>query len=367
MLNSLSMSTAKGVIVVFSLIVISIPFQRGIDNIRGKFRSVEESLYLSSSSIKKLSFGYKEILADIYWMRAIQYFGKSVAKTLEQVDDNQFLSVKSKSDLLYHYFDIISDLDPRFVNAYRYGGTFLAEPPPIGLGDIEKGIILFDKGRRNNPANYHLPLEEAFVYYLYVKNYEKAADLFREASQKPGLSDLRRATLEGMAASSHSKGGNRELSRRIWKEIYDTTTNEGRKEFALKNLKEIDTMNIEDRVTEALREYVNRYNKVPKSLEALKEAGIIKQVPREPLGGEFIIVDKLKAVKSSTLLGERLRENFSFLTTKAQRFRRFHGRYPKDLAELRGFIENETTDKFPSHPLGEEYVYNPDNGTVGSK
>jgi hypothetical protein len=78
-------------------------------------------------------------------------------------------------------------------------------------------------------------------------------------------------------------------------------------------------------------------------------------------------VDKLKAVKSSTLVDEQLRENFGFLTAKAQRFRKFYGRYPKDLAELREFIEKETMDKFPSHPLGEEYVYNPDRGTVGSK
>jgi tetratricopeptide (TPR) repeat protein len=367
MLNSLSKGTVKGIIVVFSLIAISIPFQRRIDNIRGKFRSVKETLYLSSSGIKKLSFGYKEILADIYWMRALQYFGEGAVKTVKGGDGNQLLSVKPKSDLLYHYFDIITDLDPRFANAYRYGGTFLADPSPIGLGDIEKGTALFDKGRRNNPANYHLPLEEAFIYYLYARDYEKAADLFKEASQKPGLSDFRRASLEGMAASSHSEGGNRELSRRIWKEIYETTADEGRKEFALRNLKEIDAMDIEDRLTDTLREYISRYNEVPKSLEALKDAGIIKQVPKEPFGGEFIIVDKLKAVKSSTLVNEQLRENSGFLTAKAKRFRMSYGRYPKNLAELREFIEKETTDKFPTNPLGEEYIYNPEMGTVESK
>jgi tetratricopeptide (TPR) repeat protein len=367
LLNSISKSVIKGLVLVFSLIAISIPLQRRIDNIRSKFRSVEEALYLSSSSIKRLSFGYTGILADIYWMRAIQYFGENVAKTLEQLDKNRLLSVQSESDLLYHYFDIITDLDPRFVNAYRYGGTFLADPPPIGLGDIEKGTALFDKGRKNNPTNYHLPLEEAFIYYLYAKDYERAAELFKEASQKPGLSDFRRASLEGMAASSHSKGGNRELSRQIWKEIYETTTDEGRKEFALRNLKEIDTMDIEDHLTEALRKYINHYNEVPKSLMALKDAGIINQVPKEPLGGEFIIVSRLKAVKSSTIVNEQLREDIGFLTNKAKRFMRIYGRYPKDLAELREFIEKQNGEELPSHPLGGEYIYNPEKGTVESK
>jgi hypothetical protein len=354
MLNSFSKGTVKGVLLVFALIFISIPFQKRIDNIRGKFRSIEETLYLSSSTLKRLSFGYKELLADIYWMRAIQYFG---SKGLTE----------RRPDFLYHYFDIITDLDPKFVNAYRYGGTFLAEPPPIGLGDIEKGTILYDKGRNNNPANYHLPLEEAFIYYLYAKDYKKAAERFKEASEKPGLSDFRRASLEGMAASARLKGGNRELSRQIWKMIYETTTNEGRKEFALRNLKEIDTMNIEDHLTEALKEYISRYNKVPTSLEALKDAGIISQVPKEPLGGRFVIINKLRAVKSSTLLAQQLQFNLSYLTAKAHRFKIFYERYPKDLAELRRFIEKGITEEFPPNPLGEDYVYNPEKGTVESK
>lgn len=354
MFTSLFKGPVKWLILVFALIAISVPFQKGIDNIRGKFRSIEETLYFSSSALKRLSLGYKELLADIYWLRALQYFGGSGFK-------------EENPELLYHYFDILTDLDPRFVNAYRFGGTFLAELPPLGLGDIEKGTMLFDKGRRNNPDNFRLPLEEAFIYYLYVKDYDKAAELFNEASEKPSLTDLRRATIKGMAASAHSKGGNRELSRAIWRIIYETTTHEQRREFALKNLKELSTMDTEDHLTEALREYIGHYNEIPTSLVALKDAGIIKQIPKEPYGGEFIIVGKLKAVRSSTLVNQQLRYNLIFLTAKAHRFRYFYGRYPRDLAELKSFIENETTAEFPPNPLGEEYVYNPENGKVESK
>ena len=354
MFTSLFKGPVKWLILVFALIAISVPFQKGIDNIRGKFRSIEETLYFSSSALKRLSLGYKELLADIYWLRALQYFGGRGFK-------------EENPELLYHYFDILTDLDPKFVNAYRFGGTFLAEPPPLGLGDIEKGTMLFDKGRKNNPENFRIPLEEAFMYYLYVKDYDKAAELFNEASEKPSLTGLRRATIKGMAASAHSKGGNRELSKEIWKTIYETTTHEQRREFALKNLQELSTMDTEDRLTEALREYIERYNEIPTSLVALKDAGLIKQIPKEPYGREFIIVSKLKAVRSSTLVNQQLRYNLIFLTAKAHRFRYFYGRYPRDLAELKSFIENETTAEFPPNPLGEEYVYNPENGKVESK
>jgi tetratricopeptide (TPR) repeat protein len=354
MTGSFGKGSIVGVILVILLIVASVPFQRKIDDIRGRFRSIGETLYFSSSTLKRISLGYHDLLADIYWLRALQYFGGT---RFEDIDPA----------LLYKYFDILTDLDPKFVNAYRYGGTLLAEPQPLGLGDVKRGIKLFDKGRMNNPDNFRLPLEEAFIVYFYVKDFDKASELFKEASEKPGLSDLRRASLQGMAASAHAKGGNRELSRRIWEYIYENTTDENRKDFALLNLKELDTMDMEDSLTGALREYLNRYNKFPLALEELKSTGIIKQIPKEPFGGEFVIVKKLDAVKSSTFIHQQLRVNPLYLTSKARRFNMQFGRFPSDLAELKRFLEEQTTGDFPPHPLGDEYTYNPETGIVRAK
>jgi tetratricopeptide (TPR) repeat protein len=354
MTSSFGKGSILGIIFVILLIVASIPFQRRIDDIRGRFRSIKETLYFSSSTLRRMSLGYNDLLADIYWLRALQYFG---GKRFEGADPG----------LLYKYFDILTDLDPKFVNAYRYGGTFLAEPPPFGLGDIERGMKLFDKGRINNPDNFRIPVEQGFVYYLNLKDYKKASELFKEASDKPGLSDLRRASLQGMAASALVKGGNRELSRQIWKYIYENTPDEGRKDFALLNLKELDTMHMEDSLTTALREYLKRYNTFPLTLEELKSSGLIEQIPEEPFGGEFVIVKKLKEVKSSSFIDQKLRINPVYLSSKADKFKKMFGRFPSDLAELKRFIEEQTTGDFPPHPLGEEYTYNPETGIVRAK
>jgi tetratricopeptide (TPR) repeat protein len=354
MTGSFGKGSIAGIILVILLIVASVPFQRKIDDIRGRFRAIKETLYFSSSVLRRISLGYDDLLADIYWLRALQYFGGT---RFDDVD----------SGLLYKYFDILTDLDPKFVNAYRYGGTFLAEPPPFGMGDVANGMKLFDKGRINNPDNFRIPLEEGFVYYLNLKDYKKASELFTEASDKPGLSDLRRAYLKGMAASALAKGGNRELSRRIWEYIYENTPNQGRKRFAILNIKELDTMDMEDRLTTALREYLKRYDAFPSTVGELKSSGLIRQVPEEPFGGEFIIVKKLKEVKSSTFVNQGLRVNPAYLSSKAHKFKKLFGRFPKDLAELKGFIEKKTTGEFPPHPLGEEYTYNPETGIVRAR
>lgn len=348
-------TTILGLLAIAALIAVSIPFQVRIDDIRGKFRSVEESLYLTSSSLKKISLGYTELLSDIYWMRAIQYFGSR--KTGEQ-----------NPELLYHYFDIITDLDPRFGNAYRYGGTFLAEPEPFGLGKFDMGVSLLEKGRKNNPENFRLPLEEAFLYYFYPKDYGKAAELFREAAETPGLSRSRQASVKGMAAAALAKGGNRDLSKEIWQIIYETSPSEGRRNFAFRNLQEIETMEMEDELTAALLEYRKRYGKLPGSVKELAAAGYVKGgIPEAPIGGEFVIAPEIDSVRNTELASRKLKEALAFLNGKSNRFRKIYGEYPRDLKELEVFVKTETTGEYPVHPMGEEYLYNPESGIIESK
>ena len=64
------------------------------------------------------------IVADIYWIRAVQYFGRT------RLDARPGKSY----DLLYPLLDITTTLDPQFNLAYRFGAVFLAEAYPGGAG-----------------------------------------------------------------------------------------------------------------------------------------------------------------------------------------------------------------------------------------
>ena len=354
--TSLSKRPILVLLILILLIGISVPFQNNIDTARAKFKSNNPAIYLNSSILSKVSLGYRELLADIYWLRALQYFGSEEINIKE--DD---------STVLYNYFDILTDLDPKFVNAYRYGGTFLAEPYPFGFGDFESGTKLLDKGRENNPDNFRIPFEEAFLYYIYEKNYQKAAELFNEASEKPGLSDFRRASIKGMAGSSLKKGGDRELSKQIWQEIYDTTQNEKRKRFALNNLKELNTRDFEDRLTLAANQYEERFAKFPNDLNDLVESGYLKKIPTDHNDGEFIVVPEIKSIKSTTILKADLKENLKFLNAKSRRYMDFYGKHPENIDVLKKFIIEKSTADYPENPFGEKYNYDPETGTVSYK
>ena len=277
--------------IVILLLLASIPFRDAIYEERDDFRQIKNTVLIPPSVIKKLSLGYGEIVADIYWIRALQYFGNP-----------EFPVNEKNPDLVYKYFNIITELDPKFVNAYRFGGTFLSEPHPYGMNDLEKGSLILDKGRKNNPDNFRLPMEQAFLYYLYSDDLKKASELFTEASEKPGLTEHRKASFKGMAAAALNKNGDRELAKKIWIEIYNTTLDENRKKFALMNLKELKTMEDEENLTKIAKNFEKIYGRFPENFEDLLNAGYIKEIPRDHNKNNFVIDSKLKIVKSLSLL-----------------------------------------------------------------
>jgi len=85
--------------------------------------SLEETLYISSpQALQRLSMGYGGLLADIYWTRAVQYFG------------HKHIMQSRRYDLLKPLLDITTGLDPHLIIAYRFGAVFLAQQPPAGAG-----------------------------------------------------------------------------------------------------------------------------------------------------------------------------------------------------------------------------------------
>ena len=80
----------------------------------------DEVLYLRGRRpCPRLALGFDAILADIYWIRAIQHFGST--KRAAASEDKSYR-------LLYPLLDLTTTLDPHFTVAYRFGSIFLCKP-----------------------------------------------------------------------------------------------------------------------------------------------------------------------------------------------------------------------------------------------
>src|SRR6185312_7778817 len=116
---------------------------RRVEKIRSG-ATLREVLFISSpQAAKRMSLGYDGLLADIYWTRAVQYFGGHHAH------DGEY-------ELLAPLLTITTTLDPKLLPAYEFGSNFLSPKPPNGAGKPEDAVRLIEYGIRHNPDKWRL-------------------------------------------------------------------------------------------------------------------------------------------------------------------------------------------------------------------
>jgi hypothetical protein len=248
----------------------------------------EELLVRSAPLLKKLSLGYDSLLADIYWTRAVQYYGTMVVIPGE------------KFDLLWPLLDITTTLDPKLVIAYRFGAIFLSEPA-VGAGRADLAAELVERGVAANPDDWQLDADLGFLYYWYLKDYAKASAAYLEASKKPDAPVL----MKMMAAEVAAKGDSFAASTAIWSEIFETAQDPAVKNNAYQHLQSLQAQQDLLALDKYAEDYRQRNGRYPATTTELYESGILSGVPLDPAGVAYIFGPDGKAQldpKSSVIL-----------------------------------------------------------------
>jgi hypothetical protein len=241
-----------------------------------------DALYVTSpEGVRRLSLGYQTLAADLYWIRAIQYYGGTRMRFATTppglVSDEQ---AARAFEGLYPLLDLTTTLDPRFNIAYRFGAIFLAEPFPNGAGRPDQAVALLEKGQRAWPEKWEYLHDIGFVYYWNVQDYEKAASYFNRAADLPGAPWW----LRGMAATTLARGGQRSASRMLWSNVYETADNDSAREAAYLKLQQLDTLDQIEELQAKVDGYIRQAGQPPASWTALAAAGIVPGVPLDPRG-----------------------------------------------------------------------------------
>ena len=121
--------------------------------------------------------------------------------------------------LLYPLLDLTTTLDPHFSVAYRFGSIFLSEPYPAGPGRTDQAIALLERGLAADPKRWQYAQDAGFVNYWWKQDYKAAAEWFDRAARIEGAPWW----LRSMAAVTLAEGGDRQSSRQLWQQLYETT------------------------------------------------------------------------------------------------------------------------------------------------
>jgi tetratricopeptide (TPR) repeat protein len=218
------------------------PMQRWIDSSMPRDVISEESLYFASGEkIKKMSLGLDAMVADIYWIRTVQYFGRKVIDSGQPLSSN--VSKNIKMELLAPLLDITVTIDPHHIPAYRFGAIFLPER------DMTAAVNLLERGIKENPQAWRLYQDIAYIYWQ-AGDYAQAADWYERGGQ------IKEAAwwMRDLAGFMRLKGGSREVAWAIYSQYAESEDPQIRQQ-AISRLKQLHAVNELDVINALLAEY----------------------------------------------------------------------------------------------------------------
>lgn len=165
----------------------------------------QRQLVAPPPGIEHMSFGYKEVMADLLWIRAVQDF--------DYCDQEIASRVCRNNSWLFQMLDAVTNLSPNFRIPYAAGALALT----VIITDIEGATKIFDKGVKAFPNDWPILYRAAYHYMYEVKDNKRAAELLIQAGKNgapPWVFTL--------AGRLYSDAGNLELAESVLKDMINT-------------------------------------------------------------------------------------------------------------------------------------------------
>jgi hypothetical protein len=171
----------------------------------GKGASAPGALFVpSTNSLKLLSLGYDELVADCLWLQFIQYIGDKENRG------------NGRSDVAALMLDEITGLDPHFSQAYFFIASIIGGEQH----DPDRADTLLQRGITANPDNWYIPFIAGVNKYLFAHDEIGAARYYRVASKFPSAPTW----LSGQVQILESKIPSTVKSINVWQKISESSS-----------------------------------------------------------------------------------------------------------------------------------------------
>lgn len=232
-------------------------------------KAVAELAYFPSGRfVRQAAIEYQGLAADLVWLRAIQYYG-------------YHLMTDRKYEWLGHVFAILTSLDPAFIAAYHFGAITLA----WDARKPHEAIDFLMQGMKSNQLNWQIPFDAGFIYYIVLRDYDRASTFFEVASKMPNSWFI----LARWAAIAKAKAGDFRTAREMWLDILKGTQNRALKALVVRQMKHLAIEETLDRLQKAVQQFEEDRRRPPRDLSELVGEGYVEDIPEEPFGGQYVL------------------------------------------------------------------------------
>ena len=225
-------------------------------------------LLASVSRRPEFSFGFRNVLADIVWLEAVQ-----VAGNLEMT--------RWDYDRLYELLDVVANFDPKFEMPYLLGGLVLGESPQHG----REALRVFERGKGTHPGDWRFPFYMGFTHYFSLGDGLAGGGAMAEAARLPGSP----AYLQGLATRMLSEAREPEAALQLLEPIVRQESDPARRAVLERRIREVTVERDLQTLERAVEWYREKTGTVPADLSALVREGILTAIPPEPNGGRYVM------------------------------------------------------------------------------
>ena len=224
-------------------------------------------IYIPSGKFLRFAtFGYRSLAADLIYLWAIQYYATPT------IDD--------RFDHLDHIFAIINELDPRYQDPYEIGALIAVQE----ARDTRAALAILDRGDANNPDQWIYTFNAGHVAMMTLKDFALAEKYFERCMKIPGAPEF----VERLRANALYRKGDLRTSWETWLDIYNRAPDERTRRIASNHLYNVKATIDGSALGAALEAYRQRYGRFPAGLEALVRAGLVREVPRDLDGNDYV-------------------------------------------------------------------------------
>ena len=238
---------------------------------------------LPPSLAKILTLDFQGVAADLLFLKTISFMGLKIGEHGE-LTHSEWQRI---NDMLY----LITELDPMFWDPYLFGEMMLTWQ----AGMVEDANKLLLKATNERPQDYRPWYYLGFNAYYFQGKSDVAAYYFRKAAQYSEAP----LYIKGLASRFSLYGNQTALGINFLSDLLQHTNDPKIIRYLSKRLEALKRIFFLEQKVSAFKK---KYGRRPSSLNELIEVGLLEEIPEDPYGGQFVILENGRIYSTSKLI-----------------------------------------------------------------
>jgi tetratricopeptide (TPR) repeat protein len=269
---------------VVSLIGTAVVAERALQGIERADPLGRKLLFLPSAQMLRLaSLGNAGLMADALYLWSIQYYG-------QYEPHERFLYLEP-------VYQLITDLDPLYHDAYRVGALIMQLPNTDEEANKQAVIRLFDKALRNMPDNYEIA--ETAGWDLFIRYRDKAEGIryFKAAAGIPGAPVRIKRFL--VAWEEDEEGWSIDDAISYWTDVRDSSDDDYNRAVSERQIYRLIASRDKAQLNPLLEKWKLWHGRCPETWAEVVDSGFLSSVPVDYFGNPYLILAEDCTVKGA--------------------------------------------------------------------